>query len=168
MMVKTWAVLVWLALLGACTTESPTESPPENAAQAAEDVAMVERMSREPFQSIVPEPITAADVARYGLDRPGCGFRKTGAQDILFFGDASDGFLKIGDDLKRFSAKTSSAELPSGARTTYIGLASWLNITHLPDAEGDGDPATAPARLVLHDAQERVAFMADGTITCTS
>lgn len=167
-MVKTWAVLVSLALLGACAAESPTESPPKNAAQAAEDVAMVERMSREPFQPIVPDAITAADIARYGLDRPGCGFRKTGAPDILFFGDASDGFLKIGGDLRRFSAKTSSAELRSGARTTYVGLESWLDITHLPDAEGDGDPSTAPARLILHDAQERVAFMADGTLTCTS
>ncbi len=164
MMGKTWAALVSLALLGACTKESP----PEKAAQNAQDVAMVERMSRAPFRPIVPDPIRSVDIARYGLDRPGCSFRKTGAEDILFFGDASDGFLKIGDDLKRFSAKTRSAELPEGARSTYIGLSSWLDIVQLPERNGDGDPSTSPARLILHDAQERVAFMADGTITCTS
>lgn len=157
------AVLL-LALMSACAKEDSTE----NAAEDARDVAKVERMSREPFRPIVPDPITAVDVARYGLDRPGCSFRKAGAKDMLFFGNGTDGFLRIGDDLNRFAAKGESAKLPGGARTTYVGLSSWLDLVRLPDEGTGGDAFNWPARLILHDGQERVAFMADGTVTCGS
>lgn len=157
-------VVLSFALIAGCAKEDPTQK----AAEDAEDVAMVERMSREPFRPIIPEPITSVDVARYGLDRPGCSFRKGEGKDLLFFGDASDGFLRIGGHLDRFAAKSASAELPGGARTTYIGLASWLDIIRLPDKRVDNDANSWPARLVLHDAQERVAFMADGVVTCRS
>lgn len=161
-MSKATAVLFLLTLLAGCVKEDPTEK----AAEDAEDVAMVKRMSRAPLKPIVPEPITQADIIGYGLDRPGCSFRKDGSTDILFFGDAADGFLRIGDNLNRFAAKTQSAELPGGARSTYVGLANWVALVRLPDRRADGDSLSWPARLVLHDAQERVAFTADGTVTC--
>jgi len=161
---KVPVVFLSLALLAGCAKEDPTQKEAED----AEDVAMVERMSREPFRPIVPDPITPVDVARYGLDRPGCSFRKDGSKDLLFFGDASDGFLRVGGDLNRFAAKTGSAELPGGARATYIGLSSWLDVVLLPDKRIDNDAHGRPARLILHDAQERVAFMADGLVSCKS
>ena len=161
---KALAVYLFFALLAGCVKEDLTEK----AAEDAEDIAMAERMSREPFKPIIPDPITSVDVARYGLDRPGCSFRKTGAANILFFGDASDGFLRVGGNLNRFAAKTESAEFPGGARATYIGLSSWLDIVLLPDKRADNDPDSRPARLILHDAQERVAFMADGIVSCKS
>lgn len=162
MTMKALAVVLSLALLAGCAKEDPTQK----AAEDVEDVAMVERMSREPFKPIIPDPITPADIARYGLDRPGCSFRKGGEKDLLFFGDASDGFLRIGGHLNRFAAKTVSAQLPGGARTTYVGLSTWLDIVRLPDRTADNDSNSWPARLILHDAQERVAFMADGIVTC--
>ena len=162
MMGKATAVLVFLALLGGCLKEDPTKK----AAEDAEDVAMVKRMSREPFKPIIPDPITQADVVRYGLDRPGCSFRKAGTGAMLFFGDDTDGFLRIGEELNRFAAKTESADFPGGGRSTYVGLSSWLDLVRLPDERTDGDALAWPARMILHDAQERVAFMADGTVTC--
>lgn len=159
---KATAVLFLLALMTGCVKEDPTEK----AAEDADDIAMVKRMSRVPLKPIVPEPIGKADIARYGLDRPGCSFRKIGSNDILFFGDDADGFLHLGTDLVRLAAKTQSAELPGGARSTYVGLANWVALVRLPDRRADGDSLSWPARLVLHDAQERVAFTADGTVTC--
>lgn len=159
---KVSAVLFLVTLLTGCVKEDPTAK----AAQDAEDIAMVERMSREPFRPIIPSPITATDITRYGLDRPGCSFRKTGDPHILFFGDGTDGFLRIGEDLGRYAAKTESAELPGGARSTYVGLATWLDIVRLPEDGTGGDALGWPARLILHDAQERVAFTAHGRITC--
>lgn len=161
MTTRALAVFLSFALLAGCAKEDPTRK----AAEDAQDVAMVERMSREPFKPIIPDPITGADVARYGLDRPGCSFRKSG-KDLLFFGDATDGFMRLGGNLSRFAAKSDSAELPGGGRTTYVGLANWLDIVGLPDRRADDDANSWPARLILHDAQERVAFMADGIVTC--
>ncbi|SLJ87960.1 hypothetical protein [Novosphingobium mathurense] len=174
MMRKTLAVLVFLSLLAGCEEKDPQEE----AAQDAKDIATVERMSREPFKPIVPDPITPVDIDRYGLDRAGCFFRKTGKAgsednggqkaDPIFFGDSVDGFLRIKGDLKRFAAKTQSAEFPGGARATYVGLSSWLDIVRLPDAGTGADANVWPARLILHDSQERVAFMADGTVDCSA
>jgi hypothetical protein len=132
---------------------------------------MVERLSQEPFQPILPKPITALDVARYGLDKPGCAFRKNGEGDPLFIAGREEGFLRIGGELKRYAAKGTSADLPGGARSTYVGLASWVDLVRQPDGEpGATDAPTDemnwPVRLILHDAQERVAFMADGTMSC--
>ena len=59
------AVLLLLVLATGCAKQDPTRK----AAQDAEDVAMVESMSREPLRPIIPDPITSVDVARYGLDR---------------------------------------------------------------------------------------------------
>jgi hypothetical protein len=164
MMRKFTAVLLPIALLGSCGKEDAKTQ----AAEDASDVAMVKRMSREPFKPINPDPIGPTDVARYGLDKPGCFFRKGDDDhaDPIFFGDDTDGFMRLGGDLKRFAAKTLSAQLPGGARTTYTGLASWLDIMRLPDAGTGADAYKWPARLILHDSQERVAFMADGIVTC--
>lgn len=137
------------------------------AAQDAKDVAMVERMSREPFKPIVPMPIAETDVTRYGLDRASCAFRKPGEADPIFLGGSDEGFLRIGDDLKRFAAKQDSAQFPGNAKSGYIGLTSWIDISRQPDAGTDGSQTNWPARLVIHDSLERVAFMADGTMTCS-
>ncbi|HUD29088.1 MAG TPA: hypothetical protein VMQ93_09470 [Novosphingobium sp.] len=159
---KTMVVLAGLASLAGCGDGNSADTP----AEAAQDVAMVERMSKEPFKPILPVVITEVDVARYGLDKPGCAFRKNRDQDPLFIAGKDEGFMRIGADLRRFSAKDTSADLAGGARSTYVGLSSWIDLVRLPDAQTGGGEMNWPARLIIHDAQERVAFRADGSVTC--
>jgi hypothetical protein len=155
-------VLAALIALAGCNRESPAEK----AADDARDVAMVERMSKEPFKPIVPGVITKVDIDRYGLDKPGCTFSKGTSTDPLFIATRDEGFMRLADDLKRFSARSLSADLPGGARTTYVGLSSWVDIVRQPDAGTSSDQETWPARLIIHDSRDRVAFMADGTMRC--
>lgn len=156
-----WVVAV--VLLAGCGEKDTARQQAEDAA----DVAMVERLSKEPLVPMVPKAITAQDVARYGLDKPGCSFRKNGEGEPLFIAAKDEGFLRIEGELKRYAAKGTSADLPGGARSTYVGLASWVDLVRQPDAGGAlSDDLNWPARMILHDAQERVAFMADGTMTC--
>ncbi|MFC0203167.1 hypothetical protein [Novosphingobium soli] len=142
------------------------KDPSTQAVEDARDVAMVERMSREPLKPLEPLPITRQDITRYGLDKPGCSFRKQGQGDPLFIAGKDDGYLHVGGDLKRFAAKSESADLAGGARSTYVGLSSWIDLVRQPDAGTGSDDMNWPARIVIHDAQERVAFMADGRMTC--
>jgi len=123
-------------------------------------------MSKEPFKPIIPHAITEIDIARYGLDKPGCAFRKPGEKDPIFIANPDEGFMRIGGDLKRYAAKMESAQLPGNARSTYVGLASWVDLVSLADRGGGSDTLNWPAKLILHDAQERVAFMAEGEISC--
>ncbi|TCM22015.1 hypothetical protein EDF56_101695 [Novosphingobium sp. PhB165] len=153
-----------LASLAACGQGSPARKDAED----AHDIAMVERMSKEPFKPILPKPITRIDIDRYGLDKPGCTFRKQGDADPLFIANAEEGFMRIEGDLKRYAAKLESAQLPGNARATYVGLSTWVDLVSLPDKAGGSDNTHWPARLVLHDSQERVAFLADGEVTCRS
>ncbi|WP_159975647.1 MULTISPECIES: hypothetical protein [unclassified Novosphingobium] len=167
-MQKTVVVLAALAFLAGCGKENPAQEASED----ARDVAMVEKMSKAPFKPILPIAITGEDIERYGLDKPGCSFRKgqgaNKAADPLFIAGKDEGFMRVGADLKRFSAKDVSADLPGGARSTYVGLSSWIDLVRLPDAGTGGNDLNWPARLIIHDAQERVAFRADGTMTCRS
>ncbi len=162
MMRKPILALAPFVLLSACGQEDPQREAVEN----AHDVAMVERMSKEPFKPIIPHAITEIDVARYGLDKPGCSFRKPGEKDPIFIANADEGFLRVAGDLKRYAAKVESAQLPGNARSTYVGLASWVDLVSLSDKSGGSDTTHWPAKLILHDAQERVAFMSEGVVTC--
>lgn len=161
---KTMVAVGFLGLLAGCGHKEPAA---QEAAQDARDVAQVERLSHAPFKAIVPTPIGSQDVQRFGLDRPGCSFRKGNQGDPLFIAARDEGFLMIDNDLKRYAAKSTAAELPGGARTTYTGLASWVDLVRQPDAGNSSSQTEWPARLILHDSQERVAFMADGTVTCS-
>lgn len=164
MMEKPFLALVPFLLISACGQEDTRSK----AAEDAHDIAMVERMSKEPFKPILPRPIGKVDIARYGLDKPGCSFRKPGSEDPIFIANAEEGFMRIGGDLKRYAAKTESAQLPGNARSTYVGLASWVDLVSLPDDKGGSDTAHWPAKLILHDAQDRVAFMSEGEVQCRS
>lgn len=164
---KTIVVLTVLALLAGCEDEPASREAAEQASENARDVAMVERMSKEPFKPVLPVVITEMDIERYGLDKPGCGFRKGAQKDPLFIAGKDEAFMRVGADLKRLSAKDVSAELPGGARSTYVGLAGWVDVMRLPDGGTGSDDMHWPARLVVHDAQERVAYQADGSMTCS-
>ncbi|WP_237714100.1 hypothetical protein [Novosphingobium sp. Rr 2-17] len=145
------------------------DNPKEEAAEDARDVAMVERMSKAPLDPVLPAPITANDVARYGLDKPGCSFRKVNQTDPVFIAAGDEGFMTIGGELKRFAGKSTAAQLPGGAYTSYVGLSSTIDLVRQPDAAGaKSDQSHFPARLTVHDAQRRIVFMADGEITCTA
>lgn len=162
MMRKPILALAPFLLIAACGQEDPQGKAVED----AHDIAMVERMSKEPFKPIIPHAITEIDIARYGLDKPGCAFRKPGEKDPIFIANPDEGFMRIGGDLKRYAAKMESAQLPGNARSTYVGLASWVDLVSLADRGGGSDTLNWPAKLILHDAQERVAFMAEGEISC--
>ena len=161
------ALAAAVLLLGGCGEEPRTRGSAEKAAEDARDIAMVERMGREPFKPILPKPLGEIDMARYGLDRAGCAFRKQDEKDPLFLAGPQEGFMRIGGDLNRYAAKTESAELPGGAHATYIGLTSWVELVRLPDEGTGAGQDRWPARLIIHDAQERVAFQADGMVNCS-
>ena len=156
--------VVLTMLAAGCNSDTPVEK----AADDARDVAMVERMSKEPFQPILPKPITPVDDARYGLDRAGCRFTRKGGKMPIFVAGSQEGFMHTGPDLNRFAAKTTSAVFSGHAHSIYVGLDSWVEIMRLPDEAMESTDTRWPARLIVHDAQERVAFRADGVMDCSA
>lgn len=156
-------VLATLSLLAACQKQDPVEEFAED----QKDVAMVERMSRPPFRPVIPKPITEVDMARYGLGHRGCLFTAKGGKAPIFVAGPDEGFMHTAGDLDRYAARTSSAELAGKARSTYTGLDNWIDIIRLPDAGTGSSDVHWPARLMLHDPQKRVAFMADGMMDCS-
>jgi len=161
-------VLAWMALLGGCGAHKEAQ---REHADDARDVAMVERMNQTPFKPIRPEPFTADDLARYGLASEGCAFRPGSRpnEQPLFVAQQDRGFLKVGGEVKPLAVKSGSAELPSGAHSTYIGLDNWIELVAQAGNEGKGPAGKQawPSRLVIHDASQRVAFDVAGQVSCT-
>lgn len=164
MILKSWPYAATLALLAGCSSQTPQERRSDD----ARDVAMVERMSRAPLVPVTPSAISRDDIARYGLDRPGCIFTKASGEGPLFIATRDDGFMRLGSEIKRFAAKQTGAGLPGGARTTYVGLSSSVDFARQPSDGTADDQADWPARMIVHDAQDRVAFMADGRMRCSA
>ena len=165
---KTIGVLLGVALLGGCGKH---EEPKPRINDDAQAVAMVERMNQAPVKPIQPQPLTPEDLARYGLAQSGCAFRPgddPGAAP-LFVGQADRGFLKVEGVLQPVVAKSGSAELPSGAHSTYVGLDGWIELLAQAGEDGKGADGTQtwPSRLVIHDAQQRVSFNAIGRVSCS-
>lgn len=161
------AALLGMAVLGGCDDYKKPQAKIVDDAQA---VAMVERMNQIPFKPISPQPLTAADLARYDLVRSGCSFRAGNRPDEapLFVAQRDRGFLKIDGMLQTVAAKSGSAELPSGAHSTYVGLDGWIELVAQAghDGKGPGGMQAWPSRLVIHDAQQRVSFNAAGQVSC--
>jgi hypothetical protein len=161
-----WA-MVGLALLAGCGEDAP---PQAKAVDDAKDVAMVERMNQPPFRPIRPEPFTAADVDQYDLARAGCMFRPGDKPDEapLFIAQRDRGYLKIEGRLQPLSVRTGSAELPSGAHSIYVGTQNWVELVAQAGHGGTGSGASKawPSRLVIRDANERVAYDAVGQVSC--
>jgi hypothetical protein len=159
--------MMGIALLAGCGEDAP---PKAKAVDDAKDVAMVERMNQPPFRPIRPQPFTAADIAQYDLARSGCMFRPGNNPDEapLFIGQQDRGYLKIEGTLQPLSARTDSAELPSGAHSTYVGTKIWIELVAQAGHGGAGSGAGKawPSRLVIRDANERVAFNAIGQVSC--
>ncbi|PEQ11181.1 hypothetical protein B2G71_17980 [Novosphingobium sp. PC22D] len=155
--------LIATLMLGACG-QGP-EKKARKAADAEQDVAMVERMNQIPFTPILPQPFSRADIARYDLAR-GCVFRLEKGDEPIFVAQSDRGYLKLDGELQPVAAKAGSAELPSGARSIYIGLDHWVELVAQAGEGGDAD--SWPSRLVIHDAQERVAFDKLGRVTCAA
>lgn len=164
---KTVVALSVLALVTGC---GEPKEPQHKATDDARDVAMVKRMNQAPFRPIKPEPFTADDLARYDVARGGCTFHPGNQLDEppLFVAQADRGFLKVDGVLQPFSAKTGSAELPSGAHSTYMGLGNWVElVAQAGDEVKAPNGVTAwPSRLVIHDPEQRVAFNALGLVSC--
>lgn len=165
---------VVLAVLGltALTGCGGNEDPQHKAVDDAHDVALVERLNQPPFKPVLPQAFTTEDIARYDLARAGCMFRPGNKPDEppLFVAQSDRGYLKIDGKLRPLAAKSGSAELPSGAHSTYIGTSNWIELVAQAGDEGTGpDGATAwPSRLVIHDANERVAFDSLGQVSCAA
>jgi hypothetical protein len=156
-----------LALLAGCGGDAP---PKAKAVDDAKDVAMVERMNQPPFQPIRPEPFTEADIAQYDLARAGCMFRPGNNPDEepMFIAQQDRGYLKIEGKLLPLSVRAGSAELPSGAHSIYVGTQNWVELVAQAGESGGGSGASKawPSRLVIRDANERVAFNAIGQVSC--
>ena len=107
---------------------------------------------------------------RYDLGRDGCSFRRgdDAAADLLFITQEDRGYLKVGGKLQTVAAKQGSAELPAGARSTYVGLDNWVELVAQAGSGGVDAPDLSewPSRMVIHDAQERVGFDARGMVRC--
>lgn len=166
-MQMTWMRLALsAALAGTALAGCAQKDPAKHSGSDARDVAMVERMRRVPLQPIVPEPITTGQIVRDGLDRAPCSFRKKEEADPLFLAGAEEGFLSVSGEIARLAARTASAELPGHARAAYVGLSNWVEFSALPE-NGEAPGAGAwPARMIIHDQQERIAFSADGIMSC--
>ncbi len=168
MMRKGLAVLLGVAFLTGCGDDAKTQN---KAVDDAGDVAMVERMNQPPFRPIRPEPFTAADIAQYDLARAGCMFRPGDKPDEapLFIAQQDRGYLKIEGKLLPLAVRNDSAELPAGAHSTYIGTQNWVELVAQAGQGGAGSGADKawPSRLVIRDANERVAFNAVGQVRCT-
>ncbi|WP_156839130.1 DUF6692 family protein [Novosphingobium aquimarinum] len=166
MMRRTMAALaVATFLLAGCgdSADEPSDEGTVSPAEAARDVAMVERMNRVEPNPILPQEFNADDMARYDLGR-GCKFRIEGESAPIFVAQRERGYLKIDGELQPVSAKGGSAELPGGAHSIYIGLNSWVEL--VAQAGEGGDERSWPSRLVIHDSQERVAYDKSGQVTC--
>ncbi|MBB4856717.1 hypothetical protein HNO88_000014 [Novosphingobium chloroacetimidivorans] len=162
----------WMAVLGAAALAGcgGGDNPHRKAADDAHDVALVERLNEPPFKPVLPQSFTREDIARYDLARVGCMFRPGNKPDEppLFVAQQDRGYLKIEGKLRPLAVKSGSAELPSGAHSTYIGTSHWIELVAQAGDEGrasDGGKAW-PSRLVIHDANERVAFDSLGQVSC--
>jgi hypothetical protein len=168
MMREMMTALLAIAALTGC---GERKEPQVKAIDDEQAIAMVERMNQTPFRLIRPQPLSGEDLARYDLARTGCSFRPGDDPDEppLFVAQRDRGFLKIGGVLQPVAAKTGSAELPSGAHSAYVGLDGSIELVAQAgsEANGPGGKQAWPSRLVIHDAQQRVAFNAVGRVSCT-
>lgn len=164
---KTVWAMMGLGFLAGCGGDAP---PKAKAVDDAQDVAMVERMNKPPFQPIRPEPFTADDIAQYDLARAGCMFRPGDKPDEapMFIAQQDRGYLKIEGKLLPLAVRAGSAELPSGAHSTYVGTQNWVELVAQAGegGAGSGSGNAWPSRLVIRDANERVAFNAIGLVSC--
>ncbi|MCJ2177439.1 hypothetical protein [Novosphingobium album (ex Hu et al. 2023)] len=151
---------------GAILTGCAEKDPATQASEDARDVAMAERMSRVPVQPVVPEPLTADLITRYGLDRARCSFRKSKTGEPLFLASTQEGFLSLSGELARMAARTGSGELLGGARAAYTGLSNWVDFMALPETGDKPGPDRWPVRMIIHDSQDRIVFTADGVMSC--
>ncbi|MET1756056.1 hypothetical protein ABVV53_11390 [Novosphingobium sp. RD2P27] len=162
-------MLLGVGLLSGCGNEPEARRDP---ADDARDVAAVERLSQPPFRPIRPEAFTSDDIDRYDLAREGCVFRPGNAVDgpPVFIAQKDRGYLKIEGRLQPLAPKEGSSELPSGAHATYIGTENWVELVAQAGDAGSAASASRngwPSRLVIHDANERVAFDGLGQVNCT-
>jgi hypothetical protein len=164
------AMVVTVLALVALSGCGGGKSQAKKAAHDAQDVALVEKLNKVPFKPIRPEPFTADDIDRYDLARSGCMFRpgENPAEQPLFVAQADRGYLKIDGKLEPLAVKGGSAELPSGAFSTYIGMSNWIELVAQAGNQGSGPGGkdSWPSRLVIHDASERVAFDSLGQVSC--
>ncbi|MEW9856838.1 hypothetical protein [Novosphingobium sp. M1R2S20] len=167
MMKKATGLLLGLAAISGCANDEASRRDP---AKDAQDVAMVERLSRAPFRPIRPEPLTGEDIDRYDLARDGCMFRpgSDAKEAPVFVAQKDRGYLKIDGRLQPLAVKSGSSELPSGAHSTYVGTENWVELVAQATSEGRGagGKGSWPSRLIIHDANERIAFDAPGHVSC--
>ncbi|VWX51499.1 hypothetical protein [Novosphingobium sp. 9U] len=166
-MMRAWLAVLGVAVLAGC---DGNDDPQHKAADDAHDVALVERLNQPPFKPVLPQAFTTEDIARYDLARAGCMFRPGNKADEapLFVAQEDRGYLKIDGKLRPLAVKSGSAELPSGAHSTYIGTSNWIELVAQAGGEGSGPGGAKawPSRLVIHDANERVAFDSLGQVSC--
>lgn len=163
-----------IASLGATLTLvacAPEQTAEQKAAADAADIAAVERAQQVPPEPIDPQPIAFADIEKNDVFGASCSFiPETGGTDPIVLAMERAGWMKIKGEMMRFAPDAGSAALPLGARGRYTGTkyAYTLDI-----AEGEGKQAGSetmdfPARFVVTDERDQIAYEANGTAQCGS
>lgn len=145
--------------------------PGRKAISDEEAIAAVEAAQNRlpPIKEIVPQPLTRADFARIEPG-PACSFRPDAdlAGDPLMHSGKSLAYLKIDGELIKLASDPGGPELPLGTWQHYVGKSVTLRI-EWPGGAGkrvDVDRRRWPARLVLRDPIDRIAYDASGWLDC--
>ncbi|PZO71611.1 MAG: hypothetical protein DI636_03275 [Pelagerythrobacter marensis] len=158
---------VTLTLL-ACAPEQTAE---QKAAADAADIAAVERAQQVPPEPINPQTIAFADIEKHDLFGASCAFvPETSGTDPVLLAMERAGWMKIKGEMIRFAPDAGSAALPLGARGRYTGAkyAFTLDIAEGEGRQSGSETTDFPARLVVSDERDQVAYEANGTAQCGS
>ena len=165
----TVAFVVLAVLLSSCKKE---KSAAEQASEDARAVAMVEAAQDAPPPPVPlePQPITSADVEKYGLYGTGCTLvpaAQAGGDPVLVVNDKR-GVMKVGGKFITFAADPGSTPLALGAVSHYVGKAQSVFIQRQP---GDGsrlgeESVRWDGNVLVRDAHDQVVYTMAGQIVC--
>jgi len=117
-----------------------------------------------------PQPITSADVEKYGLYGTGCTLvpaAQAGGDPVLVVNDKR-GVMKVGGKFITFAADPGSTPLALGAVSHYVGKAQSVFIQRQP---GDGsrlgeESVRWDGNVLVRDAHDQVVYTMAGQIVC--
>lgn len=155
-----------LVMMTACGQQT---TPQDEAAQDAQDVAMVKAANRTAIELIDPQPILYPDIEKNKLEGNGCAFVPNGGGlGAIMITRPDRAYMKLDGDVTRFSADMGSAKLPAGSWAKYRGKDISLKLT--VDTGGGDRTASASntysGRLTALDAGGNTVYDQPGAVQC--